>query len=197
MLKDKEIERLAARFLDGATSPAEERQLYAYFSSPHVSPRWEAYRQMFMDYAALEQMDCDALGQMDDSALEPKDNAPEEQESARERASRMGRRVRLWHVAAGVAALALLLFGVVALLRLHEHRTLQRLYGGSYVIENGNRVDDLRLIQSRVRSTLAYAATVEQQVAADADMVKQAERDVVENIDDPQMRQTVMKILNE
>lgn len=173
MLREKDIARLIERFLDGTTTATEERQLYRYFASSRVAPQWEAYREMFQDYAALD--------------AEQGLAAP----------NRTGRRLRLWHVVAGVAAVGLLLFGTVTLLRIQETRMLQRHYGGSYVIENGRRIDDLRVIAPNVRSTLVYAASVEQQVETDAERMRQTERDVLDNISDPQMRQSVMKILNE
>jgi hypothetical protein len=43
----KQIEKLLARFFDGATTNEEERTLYCFFKQPDLPAEWEPYRSMF------------------------------------------------------------------------------------------------------------------------------------------------------
>jgi hypothetical protein len=50
MEQHKNIASLLARFFDGATTLAEERELQAFFSSENVPEEWARYREMFAWY---------------------------------------------------------------------------------------------------------------------------------------------------
>ena len=73
---------------------------------------------------------------------------------------------------------------------------LARLYGGSYVIENGKRIDDLSRIRSNIESTIEDAKRIEAQVN-EAEVAKNAKKEVLEGIDDPEMRRQIEEMLNE
>ena len=51
MDKDKIMEQLVAKFLDGATSNEEERRLYDYFTGSRVASHLHKYKAMFEWYA--------------------------------------------------------------------------------------------------------------------------------------------------
>ena len=55
-MENKEIKLLIDKFLDGETTLAEERKLYAYFRSEHILPEYLHYREMFLDFAAVQQL---------------------------------------------------------------------------------------------------------------------------------------------
>jgi hypothetical protein len=46
-MKNKRMEKLVGRFLDGATTIAEERELYDFFADGDVPEHLEPYREMF------------------------------------------------------------------------------------------------------------------------------------------------------
>ena len=66
------VKRLMERFFDGATSNAEERELYAYFRRPDLPAEWLAYRDLFAyfeqgltDAALLDSISGDASTDLD------------------------------------------------------------------------------------------------------------------------------------
>ena len=52
MMKEKEIQQLIERFLEGETTNAEEHILYEYFNGKDIEEELEPYREMFRWYAA-------------------------------------------------------------------------------------------------------------------------------------------------
>ena len=55
-MENKEIKLLIGKFLDGETTLGEEQSLYAYFHSEHILPEYLHYREMFLDFAAVQQL---------------------------------------------------------------------------------------------------------------------------------------------
>ena len=110
-----------------------------------------------------------------------------------------GRRARLVPVfrraVCGIAAAVLLLLGVWAYIDYREDKALARLYGGSYVIENGVRIDDLGRIRGDIERALADAERVEKRVGQGS-VADRAEADVLGSIDDPELRRQVEDMLN-
>ena len=76
-----------------------------------------------------------------------------------------------------------------------EDRALARLYGGSYVIENGRRIDDLSSIREDIEQTLDDARRIESRTHHD--FIDNAEQEVLDNITDPEMQKEVEQMLNE
>ena len=96
----------------------------------------------------------------------------------------------------GVAAAAVALVLCLTLYAgYHEDRALARLYGGSYVIVDGKRIDDLSVIRGDIEQTLNDARRIESH--AEAGFIDGAERDVLMSIDDPDVRREVEQMLNE
>jgi len=174
MKNNEQIKTLIDRFMDGRTSLDEERQLYAFFAQSHVPDELRAYQPMFRDYQALSL-----------TGAEP---------------TAKNRHVRILPLilrrAAGIAAVAVLLLGIAGGARWYENEQLSRLYGGSYIIVNGQENHNLRQIKPHIEATLADAAHIEQQ-ASHHDQIKEAESDVLQNIDDPAEKQRISNLLNE
>lgn len=109
-----------------------------------------------------------------------------------------GRRARfmpvVWRAVCGAAAAIVLLFGVQAYIDYREDKALARLYGGSYVIDNGHRIDDLGRIKGDIEAALADAERIESRIGRRS-VVEQAELDVLGSIDDPGMRRQVEEML--
>lgn len=163
----KNIETLVGKFFDGDTTQTEEQRLYSFFSSRRVPSELEKYRETLTAFGLI---------------------------SKREAPVR-ARRITLWRTVASVAAAAVIAFGVMTYINLHEERMLAAIYGGSYVIENGHRTDNLRQIKDDIKTALSDAKTIEHH-ANNSSTVDDAEQDVLNNIDDPDMRREVQQMLN-
>lgn len=165
--KTKHIERLAERFFLGETTLAEERRLYRLFSRKRLPAELERLRPAFAAFASM-------------GSEEPR----------RTPIMRTLRRVAIGSAAALAVALCLAVYA-----DFREDRALARLYGGSYVIENGRRIDDLSAIRGNIEQTLDDAQRIEER--ARHDFVGAAEQDVLDNITDPEMQKEVELMLNE
>lgn len=71
---------------------------------------------------------------------------------------------------------------------------MAQLYGGSYMIVDGKRYDNLREIKDDIRQTLADAQQIERQADGQA-VIEEAEQEVLESISDPAERQKLKEIL--
>lgn len=92
------------------------------------------------------------------------------------------------------AAAVILLIGFTITLRLYNSYLLRQEYGGSYIVVNGQRIDNLRQIRSQIEQTLAQATTIEQ-AASETMLMDEATDNVLSNIDDPQERQRMRELL--
>lgn len=171
MMRTKDIERaerLIEKFFDGETTLAEEKWLYRQFGRSDLPEQLRRYCPMFAAFGSL-----------------PSDN-----ERKAQIVSVFRRDVR------ATAVVLMLLAGITFYSDYHEERMLARLYGGSYVIENGKRIDDLSRIRSNIESTIEDAKRIEAQVN-EAEVAKNAKKEVLEGIDDPEMRRQIEEMLNE
>ena len=168
----EEIKMLMNRFLEAETTLEEERRLYAYFSQTEVDPSLEPYRAMMQDYAALMPVN---------QVHQP-----------------TARRVTLqpWFKwVSGIAAVMALAFIGSWSYRAYETSKLEEIYGGSYVIVNGERVDNLRKIQAQIEGTLNDAQSIEALVARSQPM--DVEQSVLNEIEDSALREEIRRMLNE
>ncbi len=128
----KTIEQLVEKFLDGATTNAEEQTLYDYFAGEKVDRRLEQYKPMFRWYA----------GGMTDPL-------PAEPPAAAGRARTLRMRIL---ATAGIAASVLLIGG--AAIGYHKHMEKERLYAtyeGSYIVRGGKKITDLKAIMPELK----------------------------------------------
>ena len=171
MMRTKDIERaerLIEKFFDGETTLAEEKWLYRLFGRRDLPEQLRRYRPMFAAFGSM-----------------PADG------------ERKARIVAMFRRAVSATAVVLLLVAGMALYSdYHEDRMLARVYGGSYVIENGRRIDDLSRIRENIESTLDEANRIEARLNG-LETVRSAEQDVLDGIDDPEMRRQVEDMLNE
>ena len=72
---------------------------------------------------------------------------------------------------------------------------LARVYGGSYVIENGHRIDDLSMIKTDIETALGEARHIEEHIEKRSP-IEQAEQDLLNSIDDPDERKRISEMLN-
>lgn len=132
MIRNKDMELLVEKFLDGATTNAEERLLYDYFAGDGVDSRLEQYRPMFRWYAG------GMAGPL-----------PGSEAAAPRRARTMRMRIL---TAVGMAASVLLIVGGVIGYRNHvQTERLYATYGGSYIVRGGKKITDLKAILPELR----------------------------------------------
>lgn len=168
----EEIKTLMDRFLEAETTLEEERRLYAYFSQAEVDPSLEHYRPMMQDYAALMPVEQGQRPTVRRVTLQP------------------------WFKwASGIAAVMVLAFIGTWSYRAYETSKLEGIYGGSYMIVNGERIDNLRKIQAKIEGTLNDAQSIEALVARSQPM--DVEQSVLSEIEDDEMREEIRRMLNE
>ena len=167
-LNPSEARRQIARFYRCETSPAEEQALRRFLLSDALPPSLLDDARVIL---AMTEPELPAIAQ--DMAAQ----------------SRSGRRRWLAWVGRAAAVLVAAAIGATAYIGLQTAR-LEACYGGSYVIENGRRTDNLRRIHRQIERTLALAD-------ADIDPVREAEADVLEAIDDPELHHELETLLAE
>lgn len=159
-------QELINRFLDGETTVKEEQALCRRFQAGHVPPELAPYADFFLDMATL-----------------PVTETP------------LRRSMRPWRwVAAAAVVVAFVMGGAWLQLRLGNH-LLAETYGGSYMIVNGRRTDNLVKIKDEVGTLLADANRIEAR-AKGQQVINDAEREVLQSVPAHQ-RKEIERLLNE
>ena len=141
---NKYIESLIARFFEGETSNAEERELYDFFTGEDIPEELMRYKPLFGYF---------------DTGLE------EELKTGQEPVQVVKfRRNRGWLLAAGVAAVLLVGVLVRPLFHASVDGDLER-YEGSYVIRNGVKITDLDEIRPEIEAAVRWVAQQEEEQA--------------------------------
>lgn len=173
-MKTEEIKRLVDRFFDGETTVKEERKLYTYFQNAEIPENLLEYREMFLDMAAV---DTEFVAMQ---TRKPKFKF-----------------LPVWsRIAIGTAAMIAIVFGATLFVNHIEENKLENLYGGSYVIVNGQRIDDLRKIKNTINETLSDAEKLENKVA-NLQTIDDVENEVLQNVKDPQQRKLMEQMLKD
>ncbi len=130
LISDDVARKLTASFLDGSTTPDEEKTLYAYYGDGKVADDLECYQPMFAWYVKLE----------------------------REAAPMRSRSHRPRFVAAAAAAVIILVgAGLFAGFYVMSYETSDnRLYAGSYIIRDGNKITDIDAILPELHKADRY-----------------------------------------
>ena len=168
--RTQELQRLVDRYLEGGTTLDEERQLFRAFASGRYPAELEEYAAMFRGCAAV-------------AGIKP--------EEVRTPARRRIIRIALM-ATTGVAAAVLLCLTLATNMRRAE---LERVYGGSYVIVNGERIDDLSKIMPQIERTLADAKAVERRIEENG-VVERVENDMLNDISDPAEREMIRQLIS-
>jgi len=117
-ITDSEARRLTSLFLDGSTSPDDEKKLYAYYGTRHVAIDLEQYKQMFAWYNSLQNT-----------------------------TKSVRKSYRHWAVAAGIAALVIAGIGLLAPRSdCSRDYDAESIYAGSYIIRDGKKISDINKI---------------------------------------------------
>lgn len=150
MREHKQIYDLVEKFLEGRTSNAEERELYAWFRENEVPAEWQELKAMFGWYeAGMPEINNAHSDQLSEQPT------PDTQHTA---TSRPRRRVRMWLTGAAITAAA----SIAALLWLTPTTPTIDIYEGSYIIEAGVMCDNSESIRQDIEELLARAELIEQ-----------------------------------
>ncbi len=149
MREHKHIYDLVEKFLEGRTSNAEERELYAWFRENEVPAEWQELKAMFEWYEeGMPENNNAHSGQLSEQPT------PVTQHTA---TSRPRRRVRMWLTGASITAAA----SIAALLWLTPTTPTIDIYEGSYIIEAGVMCDNSESIRQDIEELLMRADEIE------------------------------------
>ncbi len=149
MREHNHIYDLVDKFLEGRTSNAEERELYAWFRENEVPAEWQELKAMFEWYeAGMPEINNVHSGQLSDQPT------PVTQHTA---TSRPRRRVRMWLSGAAITAAA----SIAALFWLTPTTPTIDIYEGSYIIEAGVMCDNSESIRQDIEELLMRADEIE------------------------------------
>lgn len=172
-MKKEEIQKLIDRYFEGDTTVEEERRLYGFFGQDRIPAEFAEYTEMFRDLATVGNAP-----------------APAVQKKPAYRLSTVWLRA-----AASAAAVVAIVFGVRLAGNISEENALAKLYEGSYMIVDGQRIDDLREIEDSIKATLHDASRLEHKMAS-LQTVEGAEKDILKNVSDPEMKKEIEQLLN-
>ncbi|MBO4943124.1 MAG: hypothetical protein J6C95_06815 [Muribaculaceae bacterium] len=159
---------LVERFLDGDTTPAQEKAIYHFYALHRDLPdELERYRDMFAWYAGMQ--------------------------------PRGERRPR--HAIAAAAAAVLVVAGIglsVIITEKSEENSLYASYQGSYIVRNGQRIDDIQAIYNSLAVAEQYADSILHEADREAvDLERNCEQTVIDHafssINDPDMARELKK----
>lgn len=185
-----EIRTLIERFFEGDTTLEEEQWLYDFFKQPQSLPEdLEVYRETFLDFDAI------ALDNLDNSPIDREEHENQLTTTNISISSKPPKYKVLWKQVAGIAAMIAVIVGSVWAYRAYESMKLQSIYGGSYMIVDGKRIDNLREILPEIKRTLSLADAIE--TTSPALLIDKAEQDLLDNIQDAQERERIRQLLNQ
>jgi len=161
------IEKLIERFFEGQTSNEEEQELYAFFSSEKVPEHLLPYSPVFVYFETgikEEESNLQIVHRTTQTSLKKK--------------------IRIW---ASVAAslLVLLSFGIHHFVQKKEYD----LYEGSYIIRNGVKITDPKIVVPEIKKTLYCVQQREKEI-------QQLHLDWIEQIEDVIIRNEFLEIVN-
>lgn len=155
MREHKHIYDLVEKFLEGRTSNAEERELYAWFRENEVPAEWQELKVMFEWYeAGMPEINNAHSSQLSEQPTPDTQHTSIAQPTL---TTRPRRRVRMWLTGASITAAA----SIAALLWLTPTTPAIDIYEGSYIIEAGVMCDNSESIRQDIEELLARADEIE------------------------------------
>lgn len=160
------VEQFIGRFMEGETSNAEEAALYKFFREENIPEKLKMYKPMFAYFEG-------GLKREEPLVHEP-------------HAQKRWRRYIL-PVITGVAACFI---GAVGFMHYEQKQNLYNSYSGSYVIEHGRRLSDIRQIMPKLKMVEMHADEAELQHRSD-----RLTKNVLNDIADPSIRAAAAEVL--
>lgn len=192
-MENYNIRELVDRFLQAETTLEEEERLYEFFQKDTLPEDLMQYKEMFMAYSVLR-YDKNSLHkgeEVDQSAVVSIENDGNSDKSGKGK-----KRIFSLYKKICIGIAASLLIGVLGFsaYRHYEVNRLEKLYGGSYMIINGVRIDDLTKIEPEIKEGINKAAAMEKlcDLKAKQDDI---ESRMINNISDEKEREYIQKLL--
>ncbi|WP_334168381.1 hypothetical protein [Phocaeicola paurosaccharolyticus] len=192
-MENYNIRELVDRFLQAETTLEEEERLYEFFQKDILPEDLMQYKEMFMAYSVLR-YDKNSLHkgeEVDQSAVVSIENDGNSDKSGKGK-----KRIFSLYKKICIGIAASLLIGVLGFsaYRHYEVNRLEKLYGGSYMIINGVRIDDLTKIEPEIKEGINKAAAMEKlcDLKAKEDDI---ESRMINNISDEKEREYIQKLL--
>ncbi len=192
-MENYNIRELVDRFLQAETTLEEEERLYEFFQKDILPEDLMQYKEMFMAYSVLRyDKDSSHKGEeVDQSAVVSIEN-----DGNSDKSGKVKKRIFSLYKKIGIGIAASLLIGVLGFsaYRHYEVNRLEKLYGGSYMIINGVRIDDLTKIEPEIKEGINKAAAMEKlcDLKAKEDDI---ESRMINNISDEKEREYIQKLL--
>ncbi len=179
-----DIRLLLGRFFDGDTAVEEERTLYAFYDSHAGLPAdMEQYRPLISDLAGMD------FGETDLDTAVTSATASVTIEKT-EHAVLTGVRHKLLVTLSGIAASLLVCITVYSFLQNHrERQQFAAIYEGSYVIQDGKRIDDLSLIKTDIEHAIGQAESIETHMKEQNSAIDAAEEEILKHASPEQRAQ--------
>jgi hypothetical protein len=159
------IEKLIGKFFDGATSNDEERELYHYFRNKDLPASLQPFRELF-NYIEKD------LPAALETAQRPAGN----------------KRIRML---GSVAAAAVIAFGVFLNISRQENNPFE----GSYIIRNGVRITDPKIIRPELEATLRLVALQEEEAEHLRSQMNDPYEEFLQQIPDTETREIAREFL--
>lgn len=175
------VEQIINRFMEGETSNEEEAALYKFFQEEAIPEKLKMYKPMFAYFAGgLKEEDLPSHKEVETSTAKvvPLHHAP----TVYQRWRRF-----IIPLAAGVAACFI---GAVGFVHYEQKQTLYSSYSGSYVIEHGRKLSDIRQIMPKLKQVEMHADEAALQHQSD-----QLTKNVLNEIADPAVRAAAAEVL--
>ena len=184
------IEEQIERFFEGQSSNEEELELYSFFSSENVPEHLLPYRPVFAYF---------------ETGIKEESNR--QAVIPRIIQSSLKKKMSIW-VSIAASLLILLSFGIYHFMKEKEYN----LYEGSYIIRNGVKITDPKIVYPEIKKTLYWAQQQEmefdillqqlleinqedpyEQIMKE---IKQQQLKWVEQLDDESIRSEILKLIN-
>lgn len=179
------VEQFINRFMNGETSNEEEAALYRFFQEDAVPEKLKVYKPMFAYFAGgmkeedlpLHPTTVEFVPAKDVSSMEPVHN---------KKGGHLWKRFII-PLTAGIAACFI---GVAGFIHYEKQQELYNSYSGSYVIEHGKRLSDIRAIMPELKRVEAHA-----EEADSRHQIGQVTKAVLSGIADPEVRAAAAEVL--
>lgn len=171
-INDQNVQDYLNRFFDGTTSNAEEQALYAYFRRNRLPADIAPYQQLFAYFE----------NGLDTTQPTKQLHRPIHQ--------------RRWVVTAmGIAALFILTYSIIWGIKLHQHHRLYAQYEGSFRIENGKKITDIKQLLPYIKQAEQTADSLYKEgeilITQQAQQRKQLHTELSKHIDDPEFQKEI------
>lgn len=166
------------RFLDGATTCAQEKELYEYFHQENLPEEMEQYRAMMAWYeTGMTSSATNVSTRKDDRAV--------------------GRH-KIWQWVSIAASVALIATAGVQYYKLRETRLAEyALYEGSYIVRDGKKITDIATILPELKKADAMIERQEESLTDDATEVDVVMAAALCGTEDARVREIVMDALSD